>query len=67
MVMSYYSLVISLCTAFYNEIITRFPHFFLGPNKNGLVTYIQVNVYIGITLSCGSTVDELSKLTSVED
>ena len=23
----------------------------LGPNKHGLVTYIQVNVYIGNTLS----------------
>ena len=33
----------------------------LGPNKHGLVTYIQVNVYIGNTLN-GSTVAELSKL-----
>ena len=24
---------------------------YLGPNKHGLVTYIQVNVYIGNTLS----------------
>ena len=25
--------------------------YYLGPNKHGLVTYIQVNVYIGNTLS----------------
>ena len=37
----------------------------LRPNKHGLVTYIQVNVYIAN--SHGSTVDELSKLTYVED
>ena len=38
----------------------------LGPNKHGLVTYIQVNVYIGNTLSWLNIV-ELSKLAYVED
>ena len=38
----------------------------LGPNKHGLVTYIQV-MYI-LEIRCrGSTVAELSKLTYVED
>ena len=36
--------------------------YYLGPNKQGLVTYIQENVYIGNTLLA-----ELSKLTYVED
>ena len=33
------------------EFLRVFPAPLLGPNKHGLVTYIQVNVYIGNTLS----------------
>ena len=42
--------------------VPKHDHRFLH-GKHGLVTYIQVNVYIGNTLSW----DELSKLTYVED
>ena len=33
------------------HIFIKAASFHLGPNKHGLVTYIQVNVYIGNTLS----------------
>ena len=43
--------------------------YLLGPNKHGLVTYIQVNAYIDILeIRCrGSTVAELPKLVYVPD
>ena len=49
-------------------VIVVFPNrlYFLGPNKHGLVTYIQLNVYIGNTLSWLNG-GELSKLTYIED
>ena len=34
----------------YDKNVVIYCHQELGPNKHGLVTYIQVNVYIGNTL-----------------
>ena len=40
-----------ICETAPNLVMLNTFMYYLGPNKHGLVTYIQVNVYIGNTLS----------------